>query len=50
MENTCQKCKGTGRVKEPDGTVHICFDCLFSGRLDQHDKNLKDAKELGIRL
>ena len=48
--NTCAKCGGAGRIKEADGTIHICFDCLREGRLDQHNKEIKDAKELGIRL
>jgi len=52
MENKqkCEKCNNTGIVKEKDGTVHICFDCLMSGRLDQHDVRIKDAKDLGISL
>lgn len=50
MEEECPKCKGTGRIKDPDGTVHICYDCLLSGKLDQHNKSLKDARELGIKL
>jgi Ribonuclease G/E len=49
-KNVCEKCKGTGIIKEKDGTVHICFDCLNSGRLDQHNKNIKDASDLGIKL
>jgi len=49
-EEICQKCKGTGRVKEKDGTIHICYDCLREGKLDQHDKKLKSGEELGIRL
>jgi hypothetical protein len=47
---TCSKCNNTGKIKEKDGTIHICFDCLQSGRLDQHDKKLKSAEELGIKL
>jgi len=46
MENpnyVCPKCNNTGRVKEKDGTVHCCFDCLQSGRLDEHDKIIKDS-------
>jgi DnaJ-class molecular chaperone len=53
MENskeTCKKCQGKGMVKEADGTVHICYDCLMSGRLDQHNPSIKDAKDLGIQL
>ncbi|MEM4325918.1 MAG: hypothetical protein QXU40_01295 [Candidatus Pacearchaeota archaeon] len=47
---TCPKCKGTGVVKEKDGTVHTCFDCLIKGKLDQHDKNIKSAEDLRIKL
>jgi len=47
---TCMKCKGVGTVKEKDGTIHICYDCLAAGRLDQHDKKIKSADELGIKL
>jgi len=43
----CEKCLDTGRVKEKNGTVHTCFDCLQSGRLDLHDKEIKDW---GIKL
>ena len=50
MENQCPKCKGTGRIMEKDGTIHICYDCLLEGRLDQHDKKLKSAEELGMKL
>jgi len=39
----CEKCKGTGIVKEKNGTVHTCFDCLNSGRFEQHGKP-KDVK------
>ena len=46
----CAKCNNTGQIKEKNGQIHICFDCLLSGRLDQHDKKLKGAKELGIKL
>jgi hypothetical protein len=49
-EQDCPKCHGTGRIREKDGTIHICFDCLQAGRLDQHDKKLKDASDLGIKL
>jgi hypothetical protein len=53
MENQssiCERCKGTGRVKEADGSIHTCFDCLFNGRMDQHDDKIKNAEELGIKL
>ena len=46
----CPKCKGTGIVKEKDGGVHTCFDCLRRGAMDQHDKNPKTAEELRIKL
>lgn len=50
MAEICEKCKGTGRVKHEDGSVTTCFDCLLKGNLDQHDKKLKSAEELGMRL
>ena len=43
----CSKCNGTGIVKERNGTVHTCFDCLLAGRLDMHSKDIKDS---GIRI
>jgi len=46
----CPKCRGTGIVKEKDGSVHTCFDCLNKGAMDQHDKNPKTAEELRIKL
>jgi|MGYP002817230330 hypothetical protein len=39
----CPKCKNTGIVKEKDGSVHVCWDCLKSGRLDVHSKNSPDS-------
>ena len=39
----CLKCKGTGIVKDPDGTNHTCWDCLFAGKLDNHSKDLPDS-------
>lgn len=39
----CPKCKGTGMVKERDGSIHTCFDCLMHGDMDQHDEHLKDS-------
>ena len=38
----CPKCRGKGFIKEKDGSVHTCFDCLLSGDMDQHDEKLKD--------
>lgn len=46
-KNLCPKCNGTGVVKDKNGTIHTCFDCLQAGRLDMHDKEIKDY---GIRL
>jgi len=43
MENECSKCHGTGIVKEDDGSVHVCWDCLKEGKLDVHSKNLNDS-------
>ena len=45
-KDVCQKCNNTGIVKERNGSVHVCFDCLNSGRLEQHGK----PKDSGIRL
>jgi len=43
----CPKCHGTGIVKEKDGTIHTCFDCLQnSDQFEQHGK----PKDSGIRL
>jgi len=42
----CEKCHGSGIVKERDGTVHVCFDCLNSDRLEQHGT----PKDSGIKL
>ncbi len=44
----CDKCKNTGIVKEKDGSVHTCFDCLLAGRMDQHDVG-KNSDEVKIR-
>ena len=38
----CPKCKGTGMVRDKDGTIHICFDCLNAGVFEQHG-NPKDS-------
>jgi hypothetical protein len=42
-EPECKKCNDTGMVKEKDGSVHTCFDCLLAGRLEQHSKKLPDS-------
>lgn len=43
-DKNCKKCKGTGVVKERDGSIHTCWDCLESGEMDQHSKDIKDNK------
>lgn len=40
----CEKCKDTGIVKEKDGSCHTCWECLSSGRLDCHSKNLPESR------
>jgi len=47
MEGKCEKCNGTGIVKDKDGSVHTCWKCLEEGRLDAHSKNVKDS---GIKI
>lgn len=49
-DENCKKCKGEGRYKDPDGMIHTCFDCLMKGEMDQHEKKLKSADELRIKL
>lgn len=38
----CPKCNGTGVIKDKDGSIHTCWDCLLAGRLDCHSKNLPE--------
>ncbi|VVB78960.1 Uncharacterised protein [uncultured archaeon] len=45
-KDVCQKCNNTGMIKDKDGSIHTCFDCLTSGRLEQHGK----PKDSGIRI
>jgi len=44
MNKDCQKCHGTGIVKEKDGSVHTCWECLQGGKLEVHSENLPDSK------
>jgi len=44
----CPKCKGTGIIKDEKG-VRICFDCLNSGKMDQHTEEAT-KKETRIKL
>jgi hypothetical protein len=46
-EEVCKKCGGSGMVKERNGSVHVCYDCLAAGRLDVHSK---DVKSSGIKV
>ena len=46
----CPKCKGEGNYKTKEGTITICFDCLNSGSMDQHETKIKEAKDYGIKL
>jgi len=43
----CSKCHGKGYVKEANGSVHTCFDCLNDGSMDQHNENIKES---GIKV
>ncbi len=44
----CRKCNGTGLVKEKNGTIHTCYDCLQMNteKFDQHGR----PRDSGIRL
>ncbi|MFH1210001.1 MAG: hypothetical protein V1663_04400 [archaeon] len=44
MGNECLKCQGTGIVKESDGSVHTCWDCLREGKMDVHSSKVSDSK------
>jgi hypothetical protein len=50
IRDDCPKCHGERKVKSKDGTIGICIECLLAGRLDQHDKKIKDADDYGIKL
>ena len=50
MENNCEQCKGTLRVRDKDGTIHVCYKCLSDGKMDQHNKNVKSASDFGLKL
>ena len=43
----CDKCHGTGIVKEADGSIHTCWACLEKGDMDTHSKEVKDS---GIQI
>lgn len=44
MGEECPKCHGTGIVKEPDGSVHTCWDCLMGGKMNVHSDKVADSK------
>lgn len=44
MDEDCSKCHGTGVVKEENGTIHTCWDCLQKGEFDVHSKKVPDSK------
>jgi len=39
----CPKCKGAMRIQDADGTIRPCWDCLLSGKMDQHSKKPKES-------
>ena len=43
-ENKCPKCHSTGIVKEENGAVHTCWDCLQKGKLNVHSDEVPDSK------
>lgn len=45
MAEECPKCHGKGMIKEADGSVHTCWDCMLAGRLNQHSDELPDNSE-----
>ena len=47
-EPICKKCNDTGKVTEKNGQIHTCWECLQSGRLDNHSKNLPDHPEIKL--
>jgi len=44
MVEECPKCHNTGVVKEKDGSIHTCWDCLQNGNLDVHSEKVPDSK------
>jgi hypothetical protein len=44
MTEPCFKCNNTGVVKEKDGSVHTCWDCLQKGQLDVHSDKVPESK------
>lgn len=46
-KEVCEKCKGTKRILQADGTIRPCWECLQRGDMDQHSKNPKDS---GVKI
>lgn len=44
MGNQCPKCNGTGIVKDKDGSIHTCWDCLRDGKMDVHSEKVSESK------
>jgi hypothetical protein len=44
MDEKCPRCHDTGIVKEENGQVHTCWDCLEKGYLDVHSKKIPDSR------
>ncbi|MDO8528917.1 MAG: hypothetical protein Q7S06_03445 [Nanoarchaeota archaeon] len=44
LEEECPKCHGTGKVREENGQVHTCFDCLQKGKIKVHSEKVPDSK------
>lgn len=40
----CPRCKGKGVIKEADGSIRVCPECLKRGHLDQHSRDVKDSR------
>jgi len=44
MNKDCPKCHGAGVVKEKNGQIHTCWDCLQNGDLEVHSEKVPDSK------
>jgi len=44
MGKECPKCHGTGIVKDENGTIHTCWDCLNKGDFDVHSDKVPESK------
>ena len=49
VDTLCPKCKGTFQIKEENRSVHICYDCLRNGKMDQYEKIPNEAKNSSLR-